>query len=327
MKYGTGKDTMKALWLEDNALSFRDDIPIPVPTEGDALVRLLLAGVCSTDLELVRGYYPYTGIPGHEFVGEVMEAPGHPEWKGQRVVGEINLACGECQACLAGRQTHCQQRRVLGIKNCNGVFAETFVLPLVNLHCVGQDIPDEVVVFTEPLAAALEIQEQVTIHPDDHLLLIGAGRLGQLIAQSLAVIGVDIHVVARHPHQRELLAARQISVITDEEALAQEWDVVVEATGVPGGFELARRLVRPRGTIVLKSTYKGDMQVNFSAIVVDEITLIGSRCGPFEPALQLLAGGKVDPRALITARYSLPEGLLAFEHAAMPGALKVLIEW
>jgi threonine dehydrogenase-like Zn-dependent dehydrogenase len=314
---------MKALWLENNQISLRD---IQQPNKpGEALIHIRKAGICSTDLELVRGYYPYTGILGHEFVGEVVDAPDKT-WIGQRVVGEINAACGICEACLKGRPTHCENRTVLGIVNRDGIFAEYSTLPMQNLHCVPDSVSDEAAVFTEPLAAALEIQQQIQIKPADRVLLVGAGRLGQLIAQTIALTGCNLHVVARHSHQQNLLKARGIRLTTETEIQPRKWDVVIEATGSSDGFTLARKAIRPRGTIVLKSTYKGEMNVNFSSIVVDEITLLGSRCGPFEPALRLLEKREVDPTVLVAAEYKLKDVIKGFEHAAQPGMLKVIIE-
>jgi threonine dehydrogenase-like Zn-dependent dehydrogenase len=313
---------MKALWLEENKISLRA-VP-PLNKLNEALIKIRKAGICSTDLELVRGYYPYTGILGHEFVGEVVEAQD-TSWIGQRVVGEINAVCNQCEQCLNGRPTHCENRTVLGIVNRDGTFAEYTQLPIANLHRVPDSVPDEMAVFTEPLAAALEIQEQVQIKPTDRVLLIGAGRLGQLIAQTLALTGCDLHVVARHTHQQNLLEARGIRVIAEEEIKPWRWDIVVEATGSPSGFSLARQAIRPRGTLVLKSTYKGEIDVNFSSIVVDEINIIGSRCGPFEPALRLMEARQVDPTVLIANEFKLDDALKAFERAAETGVLKVLI--
>lgn len=313
---------MKALWLENNKIDFREVSQPQKPNE--ALIKIRKAGICSTDLELVKGYYPYAGILGHEFVGEVAKADD-ASWVGQRVVGEINAVCGQCEQCLNGRPTHCESRTVLGIVNRDGVFAEYVCLPVANLHRVPASVPDGMAVFTEPLAAALEIQEQINIKPGDRVLLVGAGRLGQLIAQTLALTGCDLRVVARHKHQQELLTARGIRIITEEEIQRWRWDVVVEATGSPSGFALARQAIRPRGTLVLKSTYKGEMSVDFSSIVVDEINLIGSRCGPFEPALRLMESRQVDPTVLIDAEYSLTDAMKAFEHATRPGALKVVL--
>jgi len=314
---------MNAVWLENNRISLRD---VPQPQkQNEALIKIRKAGICSTDLELVRGYYPYTGILGHEFVGEVIEADD-ASWIGQRVVGEINAVCNQCEQCLNGRPTHCENRTVLGIVNRDGVFADYTTLPLSNLHRVPASIPDEMAVFTEPLAAALEIQDQILVRPTDRVLLIGAGRLGQLIAQTLALTGCDLRVVARHKRQQDLLKARGIPTISEEEIKPWRWDVVVEATGSPSGFSLARQAIRPRGTLVLKSTYKGEMSVNFSSIVVDEINIVGSRCGPFEPALRLMESKQVDPTILIDSEFALGEALKAFEHAAETGVLKVLVK-
>ena len=313
---------MKALWLENNLISMREATRPRQPNE--ALIKIRKAGICSTDLELVKGYYPYTGILGHEFVGEVVEA-ADASWIGQRVVGEINVVCHQCEQCLNGRSTHCENRTVLGIVNRDGTFAEFTQLPITNLHRVPDSVPDEMAVFTEPLAAALEIQQQVQIKPTDRVLLVGAGRLGQLIAQSLALTGCDLRVVARHAHQQSLLHSRGIRVIPEEDIQPWRWDIVVEATGSPGGFSLARRAIRPRGTLVMKSTYTGEISINFSSIVVDEVNIVGSRCGPFEPALRLMESRQVDPTVLITNEFELVEALKAFEHAAEPGVLKVLI--
>lgn len=314
---------MRALWLENQSLSLRE---IPRPEKaGEALIRVRLAGICGTDLELVRGYYPFTGVPGHEFVGEVVESPDS-SWLGKRVVGEINAVCGACEACKNGRPTHCESRTVLGISGRDGVHAVYTTLPLANLHLVPDAVPDEAAVFVEPLAAALEIQQQVHIQPTDRVLLIGAGRLGQLVAQTLALTGCDLRVAARHPLQKQLLAGRGIRLVGEDEIRPRRWDVVVEATGSPSGFELARRALRPRGTLVLKSTYRGEMTVAWSPFVVDEITIVGSRCGPFAPALRLLEARDVDPTVLIARRFPLSSALEAYEAAKEAGMLKVLLE-
>lgn len=316
---------MQALWLADQNVSFRTDVPVPVVASGEALVRVRLAGICSTDLEMLRGYYPFTGVGGHEFVGEVVE-PADAGWSGQRVVGEINVVCGTCPPCRRGDGSHCERRTVVGLKGRGGAFAQYLALPLENLHRVPAGVPDEVAVFTEPLAAALEIQQQTPVHPDDRVLVVGAGRLGQLVAQTLALTGCELSVAARSSLQRQLLTARGIQVLALEEIPERGMDVVVEATGSPDGFTLALRALRPRGVLVLKSTYVGAIPLKLSSLVVDEITLIGSRCGPFAPALRLLESGQVDPRPLITARYPLSQGVAALEHAARPGVLKVLLQ-
>jgi threonine dehydrogenase-like Zn-dependent dehydrogenase len=318
---------MQAIWLENQSLRFREDAPAPAPGPGEALVRLRLGGICATELEMQRGYAPFAGVMGHEFVGEVVQAPqGAEAWVGQRVVGEINVACGECSPCRRGDRTHCAQRQVIGIRRRDGAFAEYIALPLENLHQVPDEIPDEAAVFTEPLAAALEIQQQIPVRPQDRVLLLGAGRLGQLIAQVLALSGCDLRVSARHPRQRELLQARLIRLAQAEDLEQGQFDVVVEATGTPQGFQLARQRVRPRGVLVLKSTFAEAVQIDLSALVVDEITLVGSRCGPFEPALRLLASGMVDPQPLIEGRYPLSQAVQAFEQAQKPGAMKILLE-
>lgn len=314
---------MNALWLEDRELSVRDIEP---PQRCDeALVRVRLSGVCGTDLELTRGYYPFTGVIGHEFVGEVAAAPD-THWVGRRVVAEINAACGTCPTCSAGRPTHCEARTVLGIAGRDGCHAEYVSVPLANLLEVPDSVPDDAAVFTEPLAAAVEILEQVHVRPTDRVLLVGAGRLGQLVASVLALTGARLEVVARHPRQRSLLAAQGIAVVEGAEVEPRSYDLVVEATGSPSGFELARSAVRPRGTFVLKSTYAGQVTLDLSPFVVDEITLLGSRCGPFAPALRLLERGDVDPRPLIEARFALADAIEAFEVATRPGALKVLLQ-
>ncbi|MCP4676458.1 MAG: alcohol dehydrogenase catalytic domain-containing protein [Deltaproteobacteria bacterium] len=316
---------MTGLWLEDRKLNVRK-LQVPSPAPDEALVRLRLAGICGTDLELARGYYPYAGVPGHEFVGEVVEALSEPSWVGRRVVGEINASCKECDTCLAGRPTHCERRTVLGIVNHDGVFAEYFTLPVGNLHKIPSSLPDEAAVFTEPLAAACQILEQVTVERGYRVLLIGAGRLGQLIARVLSLSECELHVIARYPIQEELLHSHGIATIVPEEISNRSFDVVVEATGDPSGFKLAVQAVRPRGTIVLKSTYHGKIEVDFSALVVDEVALVGSRCGPFAKALTLMERSRIDPTYLIAKTYPLDQSLQAFEHAAEHGALKVLLD-
>lgn len=320
---------MQALWLENRQLTYTNDLPIPTPEPGEALIRLRLAGICSTDLEMLRGYYDFTGIPGHEFVGEIVQLPpedaDHRFQIGQRVVGEINIVCGACETCLAGRSTHCENRRTLGLRGHHGVLAEYLTLPIENLHIVPDPLADEAAVFTEPLAAALEIQEQLLVQPGAKTLLIGAGRLGQLIAQSLALTGCDLKVVVRHRHQVELLEARSITTLKAENIRPAGYDLVIDATGSPDGLELARTAVRPRGTILLKSTFQGNSQIDFSSLVVDEITIVGSRCGPFEPALRLLGSRSVDPIPLIDLKFPLRQGKQAFQHASLPGAMKILL--
>jgi len=314
---------MRALWLEQQTLTLRNDIPRPDPPEGEALVRVLQAGICNTDLELVRGYYPYTGVLGHEFVGEVVE--GSSQLVGSRVVGEINAVCHQCRACREGRPTHCERRTVLGIVNRNGAFAEYLTLPLENLHVVPEGVSTDAAVFTEPLAAALEIQQQITITPDDHVLVVGDGKLGQLIAQTLALTGCELLAIGRHPAKLDRLEQRGIRTGLADRVEPGRYDIAVECTGNPDGFALAQQALRPRGTLVMKSTYAGDLTFDASAVVVNEITLVGSRCGPFAPALGLLADRTVDVESLIDASYPLSDGLAAMEHAGRRGAMKVVL--
>ncbi len=318
---------MRALWLENQQLQFRDDLPLPELEKGDVLIQPRLSGICSTDLELVNGYYPFTGIPGHEFVGEVIEALGFPEFKGKRVVGEINITCGYCIHCQQDRGSHCVNRTVLGISGRNGVFADSFTLPAENLHIVPDSVADEQAVFTEPLAAALEIQEQVNINPTDRVLVVGAGRLGQLVAQTISLNDCDLTVVARYPKQRKLLEKRGIKVLDENNIEPGMMDIVVDTTGSPSGFEAARSAVRSRGTIVMKSTYAGTLEINPSSLVVDEITLIGSRCGPFEPALNLIKDKLVDPVSLIEESFQISDSIAAINKAGESGVLKVLLTY
>ncbi|KOP22929.1 alcohol dehydrogenase [Hapalosiphon sp. MRB220] len=315
---------MKGLWLENKQLQLRTDIPIPEPPLGEALVRVLSAGICNTDLELTRGYYPYTGILGHEFVGVVEQGPEN--LINRRVVGEINAVCGNCRFCRSGNSTHCENRTVLGIVNRNGAFADYLCLPVENLHLVPESVPTAVATFTEPLAAALEIQQQIALHPDDRVLVVGDGKLGQLVAQTLALTGCDLLVVGRHRDKLANLEARGIKTGFADAVTDRSFDISVECTGNAEGFAIARRALRPRGTLVLKSTYAGNLSLDASSLVVDEITLIGSRCGPFSPALKLLAEKKVDVQPLIQAHYPLTEAIAAFDHAQTRGVLKVLLE-
>jgi 2-desacetyl-2-hydroxyethyl bacteriochlorophyllide A dehydrogenase len=298
----------------------------PVPADDEALVEVFLAGICSTDLELAHGYYPFEGVIGHEFVGCVLSCSSDVNWMGKRVVGEINISCGNCHYCKLGMPTHCAERKVLGIQAHDGAFAQRLTIPVRNLHIVPESVSDEVAVFTEPLAAALEVQVQVPIHTEQKVLVVGAGRLGQLVAQTLALTGCDLLVVARHPRQRGLLELHNIPWVPEKETPRGLFDVVVDTSGTPEGFLTARKAVMPRGTIVMKSTYQGEMTVNFSSLVVDEITLVGSRCGPFSLALQLLESKKIDPLPLVDATYPLKNVSMAIEHASRPGALKILLD-
>lgn len=320
---------MHALVL-DEGLEFVQDYPTPSPSPGEALIRVRMAGICNTDMELVRGYMQFHGVPGHEFVGVVERAPGAEAWEGQRVVGDINAACGVCATCRAGRRTHCPHRTTLGINGRDGAFAEYLTLPIANLYAVPEEMPDEVAVFTEPLAAACEILEQVHVHPTDRVIILGDGKLGLLCAQVLALTGCDLTVIGRHAEKLDILARRGIATLHVERGATIEdlppADVVVEATGRPAGYATARALVRPRGTLVLKSTYHSTLEADFTMAVVEEITLVGSRCGPLAAALRLLARSAVDVTPLIDAHYPFAAMLTAFAHAGRREALKVLID-
>jgi len=315
---------MRALVLQE-FLRIVEDYPPPTPLPGEALIRVQTVGICRTDLELLHGYKNFQGIPGHEFVGIVASAPDAPAWEGRRVVGEINITCGVCRMCRMGYPTHCLARATLGLIERGGALAEYLTLPLHNLHAVPESVPNDVAVFTEPLAAACEIPAQLHISPTDRVVVIGDGKLGLLCAQVLALTGCDLIVLGHHRDKLDILAGLGIATTLDETAIAPGADIVVEATGNPNGYAAALRLVRPRGTMVLKSTYAGQLTTDFSELVVREITLIGSRCGPFPPALSLLERGLVQVRPLIQARYPLSEAIRAFDHAAQPGALKVLV--
>lgn len=315
---------MKGIWLTQKQLQLKTDLPIPTPPPGEVLVKVLRAGICNTDLELLQGYYPYTGILGHEFVGIVEQ--GSETLINQRVVGEINAVCGKCRFCLNKQSSHCEQRTVLGIVNRHGAFAEYLTLPSANLHIVPNQITTDEATFTEPLAAALEIQEQITINPQDRVLVIGDGKLGQLVAQTLALTGCDLSVIGRHADKLANLENRGIKTGFADLVKPKSFDIVVECTGNPEGFNLALQGLRPRGILVLKSTYAGKLTIDASALVVDEITVIGSRCGPFDKALNLLAKNQVDVNYLIDSYYLLEEGLDAFHHAQQKGVLKVLLK-
>ena len=321
---------MRALRFDGQRLAVAE-VPRPTPPPGEALVRVRAAGICQTDLELTRGYMGFTGTLGHEFVGEVVAVAPFPEQAsqigvGQRVVGEINAACGSCALCRDSLGRHCPTRSVLGILGRDGAFAEYLTLPLANLHPVPDAVADEQAVFVEPLAAALEILEQVAIRPTDRVLVLGDGKLGQLVGRVLASAGADVSVVGRHADKLALLAAAGVPTLAAPPA--ERADVVVDCTGRVGGFVDAMRLVRPRGTLVLKSTvatHPDEPPLSLAPIVIDEITVVGSRCGPFEPALRALADGRVDVRPLVSATYGLDEGVEAFARAAEPGTLKVLL--
>jgi threonine dehydrogenase-like Zn-dependent dehydrogenase len=308
------------------------DHPRPVPASGWALVRVIRAGICATDLELIAGYKDFAGVLGHEFCGVVEESPGDRWWEGRRVVGEINITCGECSMCRRGLGSHCERRRVLGILHHDGAFATHLALPLANLHEIPDGLSDDAAVFTEPVAAALEIAEGGHLRPTTTAYVVGDGKLGLLVAQVLRLTGCACTVLGRHAEKLALAAGWGLDTLlipTSADPAATPdlppADLVVDCTGGPGGLRLATALLRPRGTLVLKSTFHGDATWNSTDFVVNEQTLIGSRCGPFPPALRLLRQGLIDPAPLVDAVYPLHDGLGALAHAARPGALKVLL--
>ena len=318
---------MKALRFDEEGLRVAE---VAAPSgAGEAVVRVTLAGVCNTDLEIARGYAGFKGTLGHEFVGVVESAPSAPELVGRRVVGEINAGCGACELCLAGDTRHCPARTVLGIVGRDGAFAEFLQLPAANLLPVPDEVPDERAVFTEPLAAACGITERVNVERSSRVAVIGDGKLGLLCAQAIKVLtGASVTLVGRHPSKLDIARRRGVETITTDElssSHARTFDFTVEASGSPGGFETALKLLRPRGTLVLKSTFHGTTELNAAPVVVDEISIVGSRCGRFAPALELLSRGEVETDALVQEEFPLSEGARALERAAAHGVLKVLI--
>lgn len=315
---------MKALYF-DGRLALRE-VEKPRPGPGEALIQVTLAGVCGTDLEILKGYSGFRGILGHEFVGHVGEC-AEKKWVGKRVVGEINISCGECDLCLWGLGRHCSRRTVLGIVDRDGAFAEYLVLPVVNLHEVPKSIPDEAAVFVEPLAAAAEILEQMTVLPATQVAVLGDGRLGLLVAQVLHQAKANVTVIGKHGWKLDLARSWGIKGTTagDGQVRDRSFRVVVEATGSPTGLRDALRLVAPRGTVVMKSTFQEKVQFDTSKLVVDEITLLGSRCGNFSIALDLLARGQVKVGHLLSKSFPLEAGLEAFAYVKETPCLKVLL--
>jgi len=297
----------------------------PYRPEGFALLRLLCGGICNTDLELQRGYYGFAGIPGHEFVAEVVESDD-ASLAGKRVAGEINVACGRCDWCLRDLGRHCPHRTVLGIVNQPGAFEEFFVLPDRNLRVLPEGIPLERAVFTEPLAAACEILDQVAIPPCSPVAVLGDGKLGLLIAQVLNAHGYPVHQFGRHADKLRIAAAAGVTTELAGGSLpVAAYDWVVEATGSPEALRQAVALTRPRGTLILKSTVHGLVGIDTAPIIVNELTLVGSRCGRFEAALPLLDRDLIRVEEMVAARYRLADAPQAFAHAAQRGVLKVLL--
>jgi threonine dehydrogenase-like Zn-dependent dehydrogenase len=314
---------MYALYFDGTKISLKNDYLVPKSSE--ALIKVRLAGICGTDLEMIRGYMSYAGILGHEFVG-VVEKSDNPDLVGKRVVGEINIGCGNCNYCEIGLERHCQNRSVLGIYKRDGAFAEYLVLPEKNLHTIPDSISDRQAVFVEPLAAAFEIDEQLHINSNQKIAIIGDGRLAQLIARVLKLKNPNITCFGRHQNKLQLLHKFRIKtktqIASDDEL---QFDVVVEATGREGGFSDAMRLVKPRGKVVLKSTIVSKNKLDFAPAIINEITIVGSRCGPFRPAINALALGLVLVDDLISATYPISEYQKAFSEAAKSENLKILL--
>jgi threonine dehydrogenase-like Zn-dependent dehydrogenase len=313
---------MRAIVLHDH-VEVSTTRPAPRPAEGEVLVRVRCAGICETDLQLIKGYMGFRGVLGHEFVG-VAESGA---LAGRRVVGEINCACWRCDTCRRGLPTHCPNRTVLGILNHDGAFADLIAVPERNLHAVPDSLPDEVAVFTEPLAAAFQIPAQLPVQSGDRVVVLGDGRLGNLCAQVLARLSDHVLVVGKHPEKLGLLTARGIGTALLSEPLEERAaDIVVDCTGSESGIPTALRLVRPRGTIVLKTTVAGDQTLAWAPFVIDEIALVGSRCGPFDRALEALEAGQIDVRPLISERFALDRGIEALARAQTRPVLKVLLD-
>ncbi len=304
-----------------NSLSFDTRVPEPPVAEGDTLIRVIEAGICSTDLEICKGYMGFKGILGHEFVGQVLDSPER-KLVGKRVVGEINVVCGRCDLCMAGLSSHCRNRSVLGILNHNGAFADHVRLPAVNLHVIPDSVDNDQAVFVEPLAAAFQVLKQVKLDGHKWVTVLGDGRLGLLVAQVLQTTGAPVRMIGKHPEKLALcekwsIRSRPLADIVPR----HDQDVVVDCTGSAEGFEMAMQMVRPRGTLVLKSTVAAGRPLNLAPLVIDEVTVIGSRCGPFKEAI----ARQIDVVSLIHRRMRLEHGEQAMALAARPGVLKVLL--
>jgi threonine dehydrogenase-like Zn-dependent dehydrogenase len=315
---------MLAVHLESGRVEMRSQ-PLPRIAQGFARIRLLAAGICSTDLELQRGYYGFSGTPGHEFVGEVTEAEDQ-QWVGKRVVGEINLACGACDWCARGLGRHCPRRTVLGIVKHPGAFREFLTLPVGNLHRVPASISTEQAVFIEPIAAACEILDQVRIPKGQKIAVLGDGKLGLLVSQVLQTHGARVHLYGHHRDKMRLVEAAGVTAeLIGKNLPKRVWPMVVDATGSADGLRASVALCEPRGTVILKSTVHGLVELDTAPAIVNEITLVGSRCGRFEPALRLLGSGNVRVDDLISEEFAFDRAPAAFARAATKGVLKVLL--
>lgn len=315
---------VKALCYNES-LSLEPRYPEPQPGPEEALIGVRLAGICATDLEITQGYMSFRGVLGHEFVGVVLRGPR--AWRGKRVVAEINCVCGRCELCQRGLSNHCRRRTVIGIQGRDGVFAEQVALPVRNLHEVPETVTDEQAVFVEPLAAAYQVVKQYPIEKRMHVTVIGSGRLGLLVAQVLQATGCELEVVGRNELTLNFCEKRGIRTVPVAEVRPRgDRDVVVECSGSPAGLELALRLLRPRGMLILKSTHAEAAPLNLAPVVVNEITVLGSRCGPFPDALQALARGQVDVESMVSRTLPLDRGLEALAMAADPRYIKILLK-
>lgn len=314
---------MRAIFF-DGKPAYRTDMQTPSPSVGEALIRVRYAGICATDLEILKGYMGFMGVPGHEFIG-VVEGCADKGLLGKRVVGEINLWCGACEYCGRGLRSHCPNRTVLGIYGKDGAFAEYITLPVRNLHVVPDSVSDEEAVFVEPLAAAFEILEQVRVDKDKKVCVIGDGRLGLLTAQALALTGCRLTVVGRHREKLSILEGAGIETRVGSGGLKREYDIAVDCTGSVAGLDEALKLVRPRGTLALKTTTARKRGLDLNTIVIDEITVLGSRCGPFKPAIEALSKKTVKTAPLISGVFPIEQGVEAMERASRKGVIKILI--
>lgn len=327
---------MRAIVYKDNNLKYQTDYPTPKPKNNEALIRVTHAGICSTDLEIMKGYMGFQGIPGHEFVG-IVEKCSDKKLIGKRVVGEINIGCGVCDFCLKKMQNHCTNRSVLGISNKDGVFAEYITLPIPNLHIIPDSITDKEGVFTEPVAAAFEIIEQVNIRRDDKVCVLGDGRLGLITGQVISLTKCRLTVIGKHKEKLSIIKKKGIEtrLLSNPPAPPfnkggleglREFDYVIDCTGSTSGIEYAMKIVKPRGTIILKTTVAEKSPFNTNQIVIDEITLLGSRCGPFPPAIKTLKENSIDVHSLISKVFPLEDGLEALSLASQKDILKVLLK-
>jgi threonine dehydrogenase-like Zn-dependent dehydrogenase len=314
---------MRALTLHENRLSFTQDTPLPTPAEGETLVAVTQAGICETDLQLARGYMGFGGILGHEFVGVAQSGP----LAGQRVVGEINCNCRQCPSCDAGLGNHCSHRTVIGIDRHDGAFADYVAVPTHNLHAVPNSVSDDEAVLVEPLAAAFQIAQQVTINEGDRVVICGDGRMALLCAKATLLSGASVAVIGKHASK--LARFDSLGIHTQRlgaQSPKQSYDLVVDCTGSVSGLPLALQLVRPRGTIVMKTTVAAEHQLSLAKVVIDEITLVGSRCGPFDKAIEALVNQVINVSDLITHRFPIERAVEAMDVAKSPNAFKVVLE-